>query len=72
MTVYNFNQGIGWASSGQCRLTGPSLPPLGWLKLSSDFILNIEHYTTCFKDEEVICPYQAFSDFRADDHTLAD
>ena len=83
MTVYNFNQGIGWASSGVEYAQAYRAQVFHHLGVDAKFIFtdfisaqNIEHYTANlgFKDEEVIWLYQAFSDFKIapTTYTLAD
>lgn len=73
MTIYNFNQGIGWASSGVEYAQAYRAQVFHHLGVTAKFIFtdfisaqNIEHYTAKlgFEDEEVIWLYQAFSDFK--------
>lgn len=72
MTVYNFNQGIGWASSGVEYAQAYRAQVLRQLKIPAKFIFtdfisteNIEHFThnLGLLDHEVIWLYLAFTDF---------
>ncbi|MFT8493100.1 MAG: accessory Sec system glycosyltransferase GtfA, partial [Liquorilactobacillus satsumensis] len=73
MTVYNFNLGIGWASSGveyaqayRAKVLRKIAQPAKFV--FTDLILseNIEHLTQNigFKDDEVIWLYQFFTDIK--------
>lgn len=71
MTIYNLNQGIGWASSGVEYAQAYRASILRKLNLEAKFIFtdlfqseNLAHYTANigFKDDEVIWLYGAFTD----------
>ena len=83
MTVYNFNLGIGWASSGVEYAQAYRAQVFRKLGVDAKFIFtdfitaqNIERYTKNigFKDSEVIWLYTAFTDFEVGPttYTLAD
>lgn len=72
MTVYNFNQGIGWASSGVEYAQAYRAQIFRRLGVDAKFVFtdfisaeNVAHYTAAigFLDSEVIWLYQAFTDF---------
>ena len=78
MTIYNFNLGIGWASSGVEYAQTYRSQVFRNLGLDAKFIFmemikseNIIHLTRNigFKDEEIIWLYQYFSDIKLSETT---
>ena len=80
--IYNFNLGIGWASSGveyaqlyRARMFRALGEPARFVFTDMFPQENIEHFTRAigFEDDEVVWLYTAFTDFRVSPvtHTLA-
>ena len=80
--IYNFNLGIGWASSGveyaqlyRARMFRALGEPARFVFTDMFPQENIEHFTRAigFEDDEVAWLYTAFTDFRVSPvtHTLA-